>query len=881
MKSITKLMVVAMLLVAALVVAPVAAAPRPPISPGGTIYVGEENLDLSTIFDTPSGTLVYAPGESNQKSIRVGDINSFDLLSTSVGGTAGYWYAYNATTAPAKDGAGSVGNVYIEVPSSSLGVVLGTSTTSVDGKSVTRGQSISFRLTNNLEGIAGAEMDIEVTTPGGGTVTTFEGVNLSRLAVTTKNSPTINLTDAVTGTYTAKGVLKDVDKVSGSTGFDTNVVTFEVASGALAITSNKDTVVRNNPFTVTVTGESKTRYNVSVSGTGSDRPMIIDGQTAVKNLYDAYTAEIETNAGGKASIEFNTTQADTKTYTIKVENKAGDLDDEVKVKVEAGSVTITTSGTGTYYIGEEITLFGTNTDSDTVYLFMTGSNLTSNGVNLWDPEQKVTTGDPYNFTIANVRTDDTWSIRWNTAGLSLNAGSYTVYAVTEPRGQNNLADARYATTSLQLRLPFVTATASSATVARGDGLVISGVATGNPANVCIWIFGENYSRLQQPATLWSDGGFEYRIAPEDTASLSSGQYFVVVQHPIDDVFDVWASGTMLAGNGVSPVDLATLSAAEAANALIAALDLPDVDDDYSRLTFFIEDPWIRIDPIGNQTAGSAFTISGTTNLAAGDTLGIRGRGETATAVMQAGVPVPTPTPVPGGSSGAGFGSITTVVKGTGANTWSFNLSMFNLRPGHYTVTVESIETGAFQTAVFDVLEGHEPPSHALALSPGWNFVSVPRSLATGSDTAAIFAGVETDGCSVLRYDTATGQWLALKETDQIGPLEGFWIYSNETATVPLNVSTVLPTPPAERSLSTGWNAVGTMMGATPPSARDALLSVGGQWTTLIGFDVETQDFETAIVSGGSGAYTDSRQVYPGRGYWLYMTEPGTLCAVGA
>ena len=872
---------IAVILVAALVVAPATAAPRS-IGFGDTIYVGEENLDLSAIFTTATGTLVYAPGESNQKSIRVGDTNSFDLLSTSVGGTTGYWYVYDVGVSPVAGGVGSNGNVYVEVPSSSLGVVLGASTTSVDGKSVTRGQSISFRLTNNLDGIVGATMNIEVTTPGGGTVTTFEGVDLSRLAVTTKNSPVISLADATTGTYTAKGVLKGVDKVSGSTGFDTNVVTFEVASGALAITSNKDTVVRNNPFTVTVTGESKTRYKVSVSGSGADRPMIIDGQTAVKNLYDAYSAGIETNVGGKASIEFNTTQADTKTYTIKVEDLLGGLSDEVKVKIEAGSVTITTSGTGTYYIGEEITLFGTNTDSDTVYLFMTGSNLTSNGVNLWDPEQKVTTGDPYSFTIANVRTDDTWSIRWNTAGLSLNAGSYTVYAVTEPRGQNNLADARYATTSLQLRLPFVTATASSATVARGDGLVISGVATGNPANVCIWIFGENYSRLQQPATLWSDGGFEYRIAPEDTASLSSGQYFVVVQHPIDDVFDVWASGTMLAGNGVSPVDLATLSAAEAANALIAALDLPDVDDDYSRLTFFIEDPWIRIDPIGNQTAGSAFTISGTTNLAAGDTLSIRGHSGTATAVMQAGVPVPTPPPVPGGSSGAGFGGIATVVKkGTGANTWSFDFGVFNLRPGHYTVTVESIETGAFQTAVFDVLEGHEPPSHALALSPGWNFVSVPRSLATGSDTAAIFAGVETDGCSVLRYDTATGQWLALKETDQISPLEGFWIYSNETATVPLNVSTALPTPPAERSLSTGWNAVGTMMGATPPSARDALLSVGGQWTTLIGFDVETQDFETAIVSGGSGAYTDSRQVYPGRGYWLYMTEPGTLCAVGA
>jgi len=68
--------------------------------------------------------------------------------------------------------------------------------------------------------------------------------------------------------------------------------------------------------------------------------------------------------------------------------------------------------------------------------------------------------------------------------------------------------------------------------------------------------------------------------------------------------------------------------------------------------------------------------------------------------------------------------------------------------------------------------------------------------------------------------------------------------------------------------------------AAPAAARDTLLSVNGQWTTLIGFDAQTRAFEAGIVNGGSGTNTDSRLVYPGRGYWLYMTGPGTLCAVG-
>ena len=878
--------IVTMVLLAAVIIAPTAAA-RVISTNGATVFIGEENLDFTAI---PSGETVMQWVHYSDPSAGI-----IDYIITTTNGVIselnrgippGSYYVFtDAATADRSNRLTAAGYVNVQNPTTILDVVLDSSQKdSVNGRSVPRDTSLSFKFGSNVD--TGDRVNVELTHPGGGVSTGYNGIPLVFNATgQTQYLGPINLANAETGTYTAVAKWARSTDFFGK-GFDSNPVTFEVFIRSLGISANKDTLTRGNSFAVTVTGEARKDYRLyvrEISGVALGAyPFVTPGQTGVVNTSNPADVTITTTAAGTRTVQFDTNQNTGEwRFTIRVEDPATpEIYDDVRVQVVRGTVTITTAGTGNYYIGEDVVLFGTCTDSNQVYLFLTGQNLSSNGVNLLDVTNAVVDGNPATFTMVDVEADDTWSFRWNTGNIPLNAGSYTVYAVTEPRGKNNLLDTRYATTSIQLRFPIITATASGATVARGDGLVISGIATGDPVNVCIWIFGENYSRLQQPATLWPDGGFEYRFTPEDIANLPTGQYFVVVQHPFDNVFDVWASGTTLMGNGISPVDLATLPATDAMDALVTALDSPNVNDIYRRLTFAIEDPWILIDPIGNQTAGSAFTISGTTNLAAGNTLGIRGHSGTATAVMQAGVPIPTPPPVPGG--GAGFGGIATVVKkGTGANTWSFDFGVFNLRPGHYTVTVESVETGAFQTAVFDVLEGHEPPSHALALSPGWNFVSVPRPLATGSDTAAIFAGVETDGCSVLRYDTATGQWLALKETDQIGPLEGFWIYSNKTATVPLNVSTVLPTPPAERSLLTGWNAVGTMMGATPPSARDALLSVGGQWTTLIGFDVETQDFETAIVSGGSGAYTDSRQVYPGRGYWLYMTEPGTLCAVGA
>jgi hypothetical protein len=64
------------------------------------------------------------------------------------------------------------------------------------------------------------------------------------------------------------------------------------------------------------------------------------------------------------------------------------------------------------------------------------------------------------------------------------------------------------------------------------------------------------------------------------------------------------------------------------------------------------------------------------------------------------------------------------------------------------------------------------------------------------------------------------------------------------------------------------------------TARDALYSVNGKWATLIGFNDGAQAFEAGVVNGGSGQNADTRAVYPGRGYWLYMTGPGTLGVMG-
>lgn len=617
-------MVVTMVLLAALVVAPAAA--RTITTNGAGIFIGEENLDFAGDF---AGTtqLVHYTGIVGQSSIDKSLTLSSGILSELFKGIpTGNYY----------DPANTLHYINVQNPEATLDVMLNSSPRdSVNGKSINRGTSLDFKFYSNVN--TGAMANVELTLPSGGVVTVYNNTALwfSANGQTQYIPGIIFGQDAEVGTYTAAAKWARSSDFFGK-GFDSRFVTFEVRLPRnVAITANKDCLVRGNSFTVTITGDARIDYHLYVKDGNINSPLIAPGQTTVNYAIPGendWNRTVKTNAGGTATIQFNTCKnTEDKAFTIHVNDKTNPFSyDEVKVKVEAGSVTVMTSGTGTYYVGEEITISGTCTEGNTVYLFMTGPNLEADGVNL-TMLGDVLTDQSATFDKANVEADDTWSFKWNTADIakkakkSIDAGGYTIYAVSAAKNRAKLGDAKYAT-----------------------------------ASILLW-----------PAT------------------------------------------------------------------------------------------------------------------------------------------------------------------GTG-----------------------------------------------LTLSPGWNFVSVPRLLAAGSDTVSIFNDIDTGSRSALLYDTAAGNWTQLGEDDRIAPLEGIWIYSVNYATVPLNFSTVLPLPPAERALVTGWNAIG-VTGTAPATARDTLLSVKAQWSNLIGFNAGTQKYEIGIINGGSGMYTDNRDVYPGRGYWLYMTNPGTLCAIGA
>ncbi len=767
MKSIAKLMVVAMLLAAALVVAPVAARTyvgnaddgigKFSIDPADTVYIGEQHLNFSTAWNnTTGGSTILAQGArfvhytdttkgTYDKAVTISSPDDFELTSSDFGTTTGTYHVLPINASISEPVPNGTPSLYVEIPKVTLDVVLQKSKIdSVDGKTVTRDNELAFKLQNNLGGFRNVingtpQMKIEVTLPSGGVTTNFGNVSLEKITVngSTVYKENIDLKNETAGTYTAQA--KWYSSGPGASfygkGFDSNPVTFVVSSKKLAITSDKDSVVRSKSFSVTIIGESKTQYFLFVKDADlkeNQYPKIRPSQPGVKNEtvanysasdwenllktvdnktvpdYAGTHALVETTAGGTRTVQFDTdTTTDDRQFTIRVQDLTERSNyDEVKVKVVKGAVTITAAGTGTYYIGEEITLEGTCTESDYVYLFITGPNLPSDGAYPLNPSTDAVSGNKNTFIEVEVEADDTWSEKWNTAEIdgTLDAGGYTIYAVSAPVNKKDLTDAEYDTISIQLRSGFISAVTSGAVVAKGDDLKLTGVAQGDPDRVKVWIFGKNYygepsGLYVRSATVEDDGTFELKLDKSDTEHLSAGQYFVVIQHPMmNGEFDIDAdesTGTIKgkSGSGFTEVKIVGLQAAAAANALIKALDSPNIDDTYVKLTFVVEEARILIDPIGDVPAGSTFTISGTTNLAVGDTLNI----EVTSAAF-------TPTEKGEGSGFASVARTTEVKAGDGANVWSVEIDGSSFKPDQYIVKVECIESDTTATANFNVIE---------------------------------------------------------------------------------------------------------------------------------------------------------------------------------
>jgi PGF-CTERM protein len=176
----------------------------------------------------------------------------------------------------------------------------------------------------------------------------------------------------------------------------------------------------------------------------------------------------------------------------------------------------------------------------------------------------------------------------------------------------------------------------------------------------------------------------------------------------NNVFDIIVSGNnvqnlQLGATGQNIFTLkgaGSLQGSDAAEALVQAINDPNVDDTYTKLQFLIEVPFIRINPIGDKHVGDKFTITADTNLAVDDTVLF----EVYSSSFK-----PTQKTQSGEFSGA-TGTVK-VTKGlTGMNKLSFDVDASTFKPDEYLATANRVgqSPAATGTALFNVLEGAAP-----------------------------------------------------------------------------------------------------------------------------------------------------------------------------
>ena len=238
------------------------------------------------------------------------------------------------------------------------------------------------------------------------------------------------------------------------------------------------------------------------------------------------------------------------------------------------------------------------------------------------------------------------------------------------------------------------------TIAQGDPVSIHGIAAGQPqVGLQIWFIGYNFVKVTT-VNVNSDDSYEYDLQGTDTAKLASGEYFVLVQDPMENgqfdvVYDPSSGAVMNVQTGKQIYQLTgsgSLQKPVSVNALMNAIGSQNIDDTFATVAFFVSPPVVNINQIGDLQEGENVTINGTTNLAVGDNLLVN--------IVSSSY---TPTNKNQASAYAGAGGMVTVMPGNGGlKTWSFTPDTYSLTPDEYLVTVSGVVQQVTATASFSV-----------------------------------------------------------------------------------------------------------------------------------------------------------------------------------
>jgi len=545
---------------------------------------------------------------------------------------------------------------------------------SVVGKSVPTTTEIVFKIETNIgTQIPGACVDIEVLDPNSVKLTTIDGQTLDDVTIlgttmfvsdmpagpTTTAPPysdALDLTDLDMGTYKVRFKL---DKTTcNMLDVSSSEMEFTIRSEELSIDVEDEVVSRGEDIIVNVCGNPETYYYLIITDVIEKEPPSIEFAGDVVNLpdpgelgaetvsvdidndgvYDHFLAAwIQTDVDGTATVRIDTTDADERTYTIKVyhnpvegdntpllnpgqpggpewatERDIADSEDYDKVYVRVEKRIVTFDIPSTAAIGEIVTIRGTISAGETVDIL-------------------IDDGDVEYFDDVPVDENKEFEVDWDTERLTKGSYMIDVYIDCDCSDYACIRNADLdpdGSTTIRLIAPGLYAKQLRNVVAEGDDYVIEGMATGVDYVDLVLIGPEGYpsddpgldviNGLDIVPISVTENEFSEEITM--TEGLDTGMWIAMIFAPGRD--GIYAAIYDIYGNPIGAGDLDRMDRSDLLGKdqeqirgilMNKTINVAGSDDFLVTFTFKVESPYVKLNPVEPVMVGEPLNITGTTN----------------------------------------------------------------------------------------------------------------------------------------------------------------------------------------------------------------------------------------------------------------------------
>ena len=526
---------------------------------------------------------------------------------------------------------------------------------SIVGYSVPTSAEIVFKIETNFGGrIPGACVDIELMDPDGVELTSIDGQALNDTTIvgttmfvsdmpagpTIKAPPyadALDLTDLDMGEYKVKFKL---DKATcNMLDVSSPEYTFTVRREEVMIEAVEDEVGEGEDIVLTVGGNPKTYYYLTVTGVDVTAPPEIkavgnvkarSGNAVISAAAPNLAAWVQTGDDGIAEVKIATTGADDRTYTIHVYETTAVLnpdavgrptyatdavvaasalttdDDDIDIKVEKAKVTFDMPAS--VVIGEEVPIKGAVSAGDKVDIVIEDANIVFDGV--------------------SIDEDKEFEVDWDTDRLTPGTYRIDVYIdyhdnPADPDPDDYKCIDEDGSTAIRLVEPGLTAEQPRNVTAEDDDYEIEGIATGVDEVDIVLIGPEGYppddpglgvaNGLEITSTsVYYDNKFEEDIWMKE--GLDLGTWKAMVFSPGRD----GTYGDLGLGAGELDRIPTAWFAGKNQDQIVEMLkyhtvDVAGSDDLRETFTFKVESASVTLNPIASVGVGEPLKISGVTN----------------------------------------------------------------------------------------------------------------------------------------------------------------------------------------------------------------------------------------------------------------------------